>query len=191
MKYVLASNNLNKMKEMKEILGDKATVYTPKDLGISIDVEETGTTFKENSLLKARAFCLASGIAAIADDSGLEVDYLNGAPGVYSARFAGDEHNDEANRQKLLAVLKNVPDDKRTAHFTTVISVVYPDGKEISVEGKAYGKITHEYIGNGGFGYDCLFMSDDLGITFAEASPEQKNSVSHRGRALRELSKLL
>ncbi|MBQ7653412.1 MAG: XTP/dITP diphosphatase [Clostridia bacterium] len=189
MKYVLATGNKNKVKEIKEILNGKADVVTMKELGIDVDVEETGTTFAENSLIKARAICSLTGLPAIADDSGLEVDYLNGAPGVYSARFAGLEHDDEANRQKLLRELSGVPDEKRTAHFVTVISVCYPDGNFIQTEGKTYGKITHEYRGEGGFGYDCLFLSDDLGVTFGEATPEQKNSVSHRSRALKELAK--
>ena len=190
MKYLLATNNKNKLREIKTILGEE-NVLSLSDCNIDVDIEETGTTFEENSKIKARAICKLSGLPTIADDSGLEVDFLNGAPGVYSARFAGEEHDDEANRQKLLRLMADVPDEKRTAHFTTVISVVYPDGKEYAFEGKAYGKITREYIGSGGFGNDCLFMSDDLGKTFAEATPEEKNAVSHRGRALRKLAEIL
>ena len=191
MKYVLASNNKNKIAEIKKMLDGKAELLSLADCGLNVDVEETGVTFEENALIKAKTISSLTNMPAIADDSGLEVDALNGAPGVYSARFAGEQHNDEDNRQKLLALMKEVPFEKRTANFTTCIAVAYPNGKTITVFGRTYGKITTEYRGNGGFGYDCLFLSNDLGITFGEATPDQKNAVSHRGRALKELSKIL
>lgn len=191
MKYIVATNNQHKLKEIKEILGSKIEIVSLSDLNLSIDVEETGKTFLENSLIKARAVCSLSGLPALADDTGLMVDALNGEPGVYSARYAGIEHNDKANREKLLENLKNVEYQNRTASFRTVISIVYPDGTYLTEEGEVFGHILTEEVGNGGFGYDSLFFSDELGKSFAEASDDEKNSVSHRGRALRKIFKLL
>lgn len=191
MKYVVATNNQHKLKEIKEILGSKIEIVSLADLNLSIDVEETGTTFLENSLIKARAVCTLSGLPTLADDTGLMVDALNGEPGVYSARYAGVEHNDKANREKLLANLKNVEYENRTASFHTVISIVYPDGKELTANGSVSGHILFEEVGSGGFGYDSIFYADELEKSFAEASDEEKNSISHRGRALRNIFKLL
>lgn len=187
MKYVVATNSQHKLKEIKEILGSKIEIVSLSDLNLSIEVEETGKTFLENSLIKARAVCALSGLPTLADDTGLMVDALNGEPGIYTARYAGIEHNDKANREKLLENLKNVEYQNRTASFRTVISIVYPDGKFITEEGEVSGHILTEEVGDGGFGYDSVFFSDELGKSFAEASDEEKNSVSHRGRALRKI----
>lgn len=184
MEIVLATNNQHKLSEMRAILGgffDK--LYSLADLGIDVDVEETGSTLQENSYIKAKAICDLTGKIALADDTGLMVDALNGAPGVYSARYAGEEHDDAKNRALLLENLKNAAD--RSAHFATVITICYPNGDVLSAEGRVDGYITTEEHGEHGFGYDSLFMCPELGKTFAEASQEEKNSVSHRGRALR------
>ena len=186
MEIVLATNNAHKLQEMRAILGgffDK--MYSLAELGIDVDVEETGSTLEENSYIKAKAICDLTGKIALADDTGLMVDALDGAPGVYSARYAGDEHNDANNRALLLKNLQNASD--RTAHFGTVITICYPNGKTVSAEGRVDGYITTEERGTNGFGYDSLFFSTELGKTFAEASQDEKNSVSHRGRALRNM----
>ncbi|MBQ8320579.1 MAG: RdgB/HAM1 family non-canonical purine NTP pyrophosphatase [Clostridia bacterium] len=180
---VVASNNVNKLREFSQILAGYEVV-SQKQMGFDEDVEETGETFAENALIKARAAANALGKPALADDSGLCVVALNGEPGVYSARYAGD-HNDANNRKKLLAKLKGVKE--RTAYFQCAIAFVFPQGKEIVVEGRTYGKILEEERGEGGFGYDCLFLSDDLHKSFGEATAEEKNGVSHRSRALAAL----
>ncbi|MDE5602294.1 MAG: RdgB/HAM1 family non-canonical purine NTP pyrophosphatase [Clostridia bacterium] len=190
MKLALATNNQHKIQEMRAILGDSFDeLLSLKELGIDVDVEETGETLAENALLKAREITRLSGLPSLADDTGLMVDALNGAPGVYSARYAGEGHDDKANRELLLKNLSTATD--RSAHFGTVIAVCYPDGKYLLAEGRVEGKIGFEERGNGGFGYDSLFISDELGKTFAEATQEEKNSVSHRGRALRAMLKKL
>lgn len=186
---ILATNNAHKVEEIKHILGDKFDcIYTLADRGIKTDVEETGDTFTENALIKARAICKLSGLPALADDSGLCVDVLGGAPGVYSARYSGGDSDD--NNALLLANLAKAREEgnsDRTAHFSCAVALVYPDGREITAEGKTYGYITEEYRGKGGFGYDPLFYSPEIGMTFGEAVESVKNSVSHRGRALAAL----
>ena len=184
MEIVLATNNQQKLQEMRSILGgffDK--LYSLADLGIDVDVEETGSTLKENSYIKAKAICDLTGKIALADDTGLMVDALDGAPGVYSARYAGEEHNDANNRALLLKYLQNASD--RSAHFATVITICYPNGDSLTAEGRVDGYIAKEERGEHGFGYDSLFFCPELGKTFAEASADEKNSVSHRGIALR------
>lgn len=184
MEIVLATNNKNKLKEMRAILGDFFDkMYSLADLGLDVDVEETGSTLEENSYIKAKAICDLTGKIALADDTGLMVDALDGAPGVYSARFAGEEHNDANNRKLLLEKL--IGTQNRSAHFGTVVTICYPTGDSLSAKGIIDGYITTEERGENGFGYDSLFFSKELGKTFAEASAEEKNSVSHRGRALR------
>ena len=192
MDLIIASNNANKVREIKEILGDRFTLYTMRDKGLDVDVEETGTTFEENALLKADTICRLTGCIALADDSGLCVERLGGAPGVYSARYAGEEHDDRANRAKLLEALRAYPDEKdRKAYFATVLALAYPDGRHLTVEGKVEGYILHSETGNNGFGYDSLFYNYDLGKSFGLCTAEEKNSVSHRARALRKLVELL
>lgn len=187
-KLVVATGNAHKLREIAEIFTEYEVV-SQKQMGFNEDVEETGTTFAENALIKARAAANALNLPALADDSGLCVDALNGAPGVYSARYCGKHGDDKANRDLLLKNLKDV--DNRRAHFTSAIALVYPDGKEIVVEGKTYGNILTEEQGDGGFGYDCIFESEDLRKSFGLATAEEKNSVSHRFRGLQALRERL
>ena len=183
MKLAIATNNAHKLSEIRAILGDSFDqLLSLKDLGIDVDVEETGTTLEENALLKARTICKLCKLPTLADDTGLMVDALDGAPGVYSARYAGEAHNDANNRALLLKNLEGKT--SRRAHFSTVIAICYPNGDFITANGRVEGSILHEERGSEGFGYDSLFYSDELGKTFAQATPEEKNSVSHRGRAL-------
>ncbi len=183
MKLAIATNNAHKLSEIRAILGDSfEQLLSLKDLGIDVDVEETGTTLEENALLKARTICKLCKLPTLADDTGLMVDALDGAPGVYSARYAGEAHNDANNRALLLKNLEGKT--SRRAHFSTVIAICYPNGDFITANGRVEGSILHEERGSDGFGYDSLFYSDELGKTFAQATPEEKNSVSHRGRAL-------
>lgn len=183
MKLAIATNNAHKLEEIRAILGNSFDeLLSLKDLGIDVDVEETGTTLEENSLLKARTICNICGMPTLADDTGLMVDALDGAPGVYSARYAGEAHDDKANRLLLLKNLDGV--ENRRAHFATVITICYPNGDFITSNGRVEGSILHKERGSEGFGYDSLFYSDELKKTFAEASQQEKNSVSHRGRAL-------
>lgn len=190
MKLAIATNNQHKLQEIRAILGDSfEELLSLKDLGIDVDVEETGKTLEENALIKARAILALSGIATLADDTGLMVDALRGAPGVYSARYAGEEHDDAKNRALLLKNLNGIKD--RSAHFATVIALCYPDGKTLTASGRVNGEILLSERGTEGFGYDSLFFSTELGKTFAEATQAEKNSVSHRGRALRAMLELV
>lgn len=190
MKLAIATNNQHKLQEIRAILGDSfEELLSLKDLGIDVDVEETGSTLEENALIKARAILSLSEIATLADDTGLMVDALRGAPGVYSARYAGEEHDDAKNRALLLKNLDGVKD--RSAHFATVIALCYPDGKTLTASGRVNGEILLSERGTEGFGYDSLFFSTELGKTFAEATQAEKNSVSHRGRALRAMLELV
>lgn len=183
MKLAIATNNAHKLDEIRAILGNSFDeLLSLKDLGMDVDVEETGTTLEENSLLKARTICDICKMPTLADDTGLMVDALDGAPGVYSARYAGQAHDDKANRVLLLKNLDGK--SNRRAHFATVITICYPNGDFITSSGRVEGSILHEERGTEGFGYDSLFYSDELKKTFAEASQQEKNSVSHRGRAL-------
>lgn len=182
-KMVVATGNANKLREFSQLFTDYEVV-SQKEMGFHEEVEETGVTFAENALLKARAAAKALSVPALADDSGLCVVALGGRPGVYSARYSGD-HDDKENRKKLLKELDGVID--RTAYFQCAIALIYPDGKELLTEGRTYGKILFAEKGEGGFGYDCLFESDDLKKSFGEATAEEKNSVSHRRRALAAL----
>ena len=186
--FLIATHNMKKRDELYRILSPLGIdVKTADQLGIEItDVEETGETFYENALLKAQSGCAESGMPCVADDSGLAVDYIAGAPGVYSARFSGGHGNDEANNQKLLKILTDVPVEERTARFVSVVCCVFPDGDIISARGECKGYIGFEPRGNGGFGYDPLFMVGDK--SFAELTPEQKDELSHRGNALRLLA---
>ena len=182
MKIIAATKNKNKLREFGEILKD-FEIISQEEAGIDIDVEETGTTFEENSRLKAEAIFKATGIAAIADDSGLCVDALGGEPGVYSARYGGEGLDDEGRVELLLKNMKNVPDEKRTARFVCVITMVNSDGI-ITARGECEGVINHAPKGENGFGYDPVFYMEEYGKTTAEMSPDEKNAVSHRGKAL-------
>lgn len=183
MKLVLASKNEKKLREMNEILsGMGVEVCLQADVGVDVNVEETGSTFEENSLLKAKAVMEAGGLPAIADDSGLCVDGLNGAPGVYSARYGG-EGLDDVGRYRLL--LANMPKGQpRTAKFVSVITCCFPNGDVLTAQGECSGTIAFAPMGEGGFGYDPVFFLPKLKKTFAQLSPEEKNAISHRGRAL-------
>ena len=188
MKLILASNNDAKLREMRELLtGLDVTVLSQREAGCDFSVEETGETFAENARLKAEAVLAATGEAAVADDSGLMVDALDGAPGVYSARFTGrHEDSDEDRNRFLLQKLEGVTD--RRAKFVSCVCCVLPGGRRIEMRGECHGSIAFAPRGAGGFGYDPLFLSDDYpGMTTAELSPEQKNGISHRGRAMRAL----
>lgn len=190
MKLVLATSNQNKLREIKAILGNEfSEIVTFADLNLDIDIEETGTTFLENAMLKASEICKITGLPSLADDSGLSVDALNGEPGVYSARFAGPQHNDENNNVKLLKVLEN--ETNRNAHFTSAVVLCFPNGTSISTEAYAKGEILRELRGKNGFGYDPLFFSFELGKTFGEATSAEKNAISHRSRAVQKLLELL
>ena len=187
-RMVVATGNAHKLKEIAEIFTEYEVV-SQKQLGFDEDVEETGLTFAENALIKARAAAKALHCIALADDSGLCVDALGGTPGIYSARYCGYHGDDRKNRLLLLKNMENITE--RSAHFTSAIALVYPDGREIVVEGKTHGKILREEVGDGGFGYDCIFESDDLKKSFGLATPQEKNAVSHRFRALQALRKIL
>lgn len=191
MKILIATHNKHKLAEISRILEPMGyEVVTDRDVGIELtDVEENGKTFLENARIKAESGCRESGLPCIADDSGLCVDALGGEPGVYSARYAGNHGDDAANNEKLLLNLKNVPDEKRTARFVCSICVSFADGSEITAEGVCEGKIGYEYRGNNGFGYDPLFMVGDK--SFAEFTAEEKDAVSHRGNALKNLQQLM
>ena len=183
MKFVLASQNQHKLAEMQAILSAHGVeVVLQGDLGLHVDVEETGTTFAENALLKARAVMEASGLPAIADDSGVCVDALNGAPGVYSARYGGPGLDDEGRYRLLLENMRGA--SSRTAHFTSAIACVFPNGDVIEAEGVCPGSIGFAPVGGGGFDYDPVFFLPQLRKTYAQLTPEEKAAVSHRGKAL-------
>ena len=186
MKVILASKNPHKLTELSAILSQHGfEIALESEYGLDIDVDETGTTFEENSLLKAEAVMKASGLPVLADDSGLMVDALDGAPGVYSARY-GHKSSDGERTAFLLENMKDVPDEKRTAKFVCVITCLWPDGRKIVARGECPGVITREVHGENGFGYDPVFYLPELGMTYAELLSEQKNAISHRARALQE-----
>lgn len=190
MKLILATNNQHKVREIKEILQPYFTeIITLQEAGIEHETVEDGTTFQENALKKAREIAGLSGMPALADDSGICVEALGGAPGVHSARYAAkDDQNasDADNRRLLLKNMKGMKD--RRAYFACAAVIFWPDGKSISAEGRFYGEVAYEEKGQNGFGYDSIFYVPEYGCTSAEMSSEQKNSLSHRGKALRELA---
>ena len=191
-KLLLATLNKGKIEEFRRILENIAAGQIEL-VGLDQfpnlhDVDETGSTFEENALLKAREMCEASGIPAIADDSGLCVDYLNGDPGIFSARWAGSHGDDKANTAKVLASLVDVPDEKRSAHFTCVAALALPDGRTHVEEAKFEGWILREPIGDQGFGYDPIFRPDGYSISSAQMSAEEKDAISHRGKSLRAIA---
>ena len=196
MKILFATRNKNKAREVAAILSEyrdalgEMELMTLDDVGITEDVIENGSTFEENAMIKAKAGA-ASGYITLADDSGIEVDALGGAPGIYSARFAGGHGDDRANNALLLRKLDGVPKKNRTARYAVAIACVLPDGETFTVRGTTEGLILFDYDGEGGFGYDPLFWSLDLNKSFGRATPEEKNGVSHRGRAVRLAAKEL
>lgn len=193
MDFILASKNKHKLKELNRILLPLGVnIKLESDLGIVLpEVDETGITFEENAELKARSACKASGLPAIADDSGMCVDGLDGAPGVYSARFAGEEQDDEANIDKVLFLLDGQPDGSpaRKARFISSICCCFPDGRKLTATGACEGEIALERHGHNGFGYDPIFMVGEL--SFAEMTDEQKDKISHRGVALRQFAEII
>ena len=193
MQVVLASKNPHKLAEISKITEKFGfQLVMQSELGVDIDVEETGTTFEENSLLKAQAVMEATGLPALADDSGIAVDALNGEPGIYSARYGFDDSLDDHGRMMLLLKnMENVPDGSRQAQFVCVISMVTPDGQVIQARGEVHGQLLREPVGSGGFGYDPIFFYPPFGKGFAELAPEEKNQVSHRGQALMLLKQKL
>ncbi len=182
-KVVLASNNAGKLREFREILEGLFEIVSLRELGLEADPEETGSSFAENARIKAEYSCRLSGLPALADDSGLEVDALGGAPGIYSARYAPGTDADRV--EKLLRDIEKV--ENRTARFVSVVALVYPDGRQVTARGTCEGVITRQPQGAGGFGYDPIFLPDGYDQTFGLLSAETKNSISHRGRAVRAL----
>lgn len=189
---VLATGNKGKLAEFQRLLeGLDIQVHSMKEYPEIGEITEDGSTFAENALIKARAVCKATGKTAMADDSGLMVDALDGAPGIYSARFAGEQRNDADNNAKVLQLMEKVEDKQRTARFFCAIAIVLPDGREYTVEGTCEGVILRAMQGEGGFGYDPLFYVPEMGKTFAELSMEEKNRISHRGHANRKAVEII
>lgn len=185
-KIIFATGNKDKVKEIQMILADLGVeVITMKEAGISIDIEENGATYEENAMIKARAVAAYTEAIVMADDSGLEIDYLNKEPGVYSARYLGEDTSYRIKNANLISRLDGVPDEKRTARFVCAIGAVFPDGTEVTTRGTIEGRIGYEEKGANGFGYDPIFYVPEFGKTTAELSEEEKNQVSHRGNALR------
>lgn len=196
MDMILASRNRKKIVELNAILSasiPNIRIHSLDDIGFSGDIEENGTTFEENALIKARTAMKASGgkYVGLGDDSGLSVDALGGAPGVYSARYSGEHGNDEANNALLIKNLAHIPPEQRTARFICTIACVFPDGREIVARGETEGLIIDTPHGDGGFGYDPYFYNETLGKTFSELTPQEKNAISHRGRAIARLADAL
>ena len=204
MKICAATGNAGKLRELRRILEAQGhEVVSQKQLGITIEPEETGTTFAENARIKAEAFCKASGMPTVADDSGLCTDALHGAPGVYSARYAGHHGDDAANNEKLLREMADVPAEKRGAKFVSAVCFMLPDGRALEVEGECPGKIAFALQnGDYGFGYDPLFIPDEYGTpdgkrpnaegrSYAQLTPDEKDAISHRGRAMEKLAEKL
>lgn len=197
MKIIVATGNKDKVREIKSILNncDKAfenvELYTMKEAGIIVDIDENGTTFEENSLIKARAVASKCDCAVLADDSGLEVDYLDKAPGIYSARFMGEDTPYKVKNQAIIDKLDGVPDEKRTARFVCSVACVLPDGTEHVLRQTMEGRIGYKEEGTNGFGYDPIFFLPEYGCSSSVISMEEKNKISHRGKAFREMAKYL
>ena len=191
-KIIFATGNKDKMREIREIMADvDVEVISMKEAGISVDVEENGTTFEENALIKARAIAEHTDAIVLADDSGLEIDYLDKAPGVYSARFMGEDTSYEIKNQALIDKLDGVPKEERTARFVCAIAAVLPDKSDLVVRENMEGYIGYHAEGENGFGYDPIFFLDEFGCSSAALSREQKNEISHRGKALRVMKDIL
>ena len=187
-KIIFATGNEGKMKEIRLILEDLGVeILSLKDTGIAFDIEENGETFEENAVIKAKAVMQETGALVLADDSGLEIDYLHGEPGVYSARYLGEDTSYRIKNQNLIERLEGVPDEKRTARFVCVIAAAFPDGRVLTARGTIEGMIGYEERGEGGFGYDPIFWLPECGCSTAELTMEKKNELSHRGKALRAM----
>jgi len=191
-RFIVASKNRGKIKEIQEILKDfPFEAFSMQDVGINTEIDECGTTFEESAMIKAREVHKETGGIVMADDSGLEVDYLNGAPGIHSSRFAGEGASDEDRNNKLLNLLQGVPFEKRKARFVCAIAVVLPDGEEFTVRGICHGYIGFKPEGKNGFGYDPLFFLPEYNMTTAQMEPKEKHKISHRGKALEMMVKEL
>lgn len=185
-KVIFATGNEGKMKEIREILGDlDIELLSLKDAGIHADIVEDGKTFEENAQIKAKAICDLTGEIVLADDSGLEIDHLNKEPGIYSARYMGEDTSYHIKNSSLIERLNGVPDEKRTARFVCAVAAAFPNGRVKTVRGTMEGRIGYEEKGENGFGYDPIFYLPEYGCTSAELSMEEKNKISHRGKALR------
>lgn len=185
-KIIFATKNKGKLKEIKQIMKDtNFEVISMSEAGINIEIEETGTTFEENAIIKATAVMKESGLPALADDSGLEIDYLDKAPGVYSSRYMGEDTPYDIKNNNILELLKDVSKEQRTARFVSVIAAVFPDNTTITTKGTIEGIIGYEQAGENGFGYDPIFFVPEYNMTTAQMSIEQKNEISHRGKALK------
>lgn len=191
-RIIFATGNAGKMKEIRMILADLGIpVVSMKEAGITADIEENGTTFEENAIIKAKTIMEMTGEIVMADDSGLEIDYLDGAPGIYSARFMGEDTSYDIKNRALIEKLDGVSDEKRTARFACSIACALPDGRILTSYGAMEGQIGYEIKGENGFGYDPIFYLPEYGCSSAEISPEQKNELSHRGKALRSMKEKL
>lgn len=191
-KIIFATGNQDKMREIREILSDlDAEILSLKDAGIQADIVEDGTTFEENAEIKARAISEMTGEIVLADDSGLEIDYLNKEPGIYSARYMGEDTSYHIKNKNLIDRLEGVPDEQRTARFVCAIAAAFPDGTMKTVRGVMEGRIGYEERGENGFGYDPIFFLPEYGMSSAEISREEKNRISHRGKALRMIKEEL
>lgn len=189
---IFATGNAGKMREIREIMADTgAEILSMKEAGLTADIEENGNTFEENAIIKAKAIAALTDDIVLADDSGLEVDYLNKEPGVYSARYLGEDTSYEIKNQAILDRLAGVPKEKRTARFVCAIAAAMPDGEVLVTRETIEGYIGDKPAGNGGFGYDPIFYVDEYGCSTAELAEEQKNEVSHRGKALRAMKEKL
>ena len=191
-RIVFATGNAGKIKEIRMIMEDTGMeVVSMKDAGIRVDIEENGQSYEENALIKARAVAAFTKDIVMADDSGLEIDYLNKEPGIYSARYLGEDTPYSVKNANLINRLEGVPDEERTARFVCAVATVFPDGTTSVVRETIEGQIGHEIVGANGFGYDPIFYVPEFGCTTAEMTPEQKNKLSHRGKALRAIKILL
>lgn len=191
-RIIFATGNMDKMKEIREVLKDlDYEILSMKEAGVELEVEETGSTFEENALLKASAIAKLCNDIVLADDSGLEIDYLNKEPGIYSARYLGHDTSYDYKNKKILEKLEGVAEQQRTARFVCAIAAVFPDGHSLVKRATIEGEIGLEIAGEGGFGYDPIFYVPEYGCTTAELSPEQKNEISHRGKALRMIKEAL
>lgn len=190
-KLVFATGNQGKVNEFRQMLGEEYEIYSMKDLNLDINIVEDGKTFEENAVIKAKAVMEATGEMVLADDSGFEVDCLNKEPGIYSARYMGEDTPYSIKNQELLRRCEGVPEEKRGARFVCVIACAYPDGSVDTATGIIEGKIAHEPKGENGFGYDPIFFLPERGCTTGELLPEEKNQISHRGIAIRKMVKIL
>lgn len=191
-KIIFATGNEDKMKEIRRILADPSLeILSLKDAGIHADIDENGKSFEENAMIKAEAISKMTGEIVLADDSGLEIDYLNKEPGIYSARYMGEDTSYRIKNASLIERLAGVPDEKRTARFVCAIAAAFPDGTVKTTEGVIEGRIGYEERGENGFGYDPIFYVPEFGCTTAELPEEQKNAVSHRGKALEKMREIL